>query len=277
MTAMRGNHLGLVFSCVRLACPEIPLQILRHQQSITAAEKQALLPSSLHVQKSVSVEMGGLLVLLSGVGDFRLSRSHFQQIAAILGLSSQEAKNRRINPDWLDPVTTTGLVRGMVSPFFAPTSDPPFAAVVLMPSPDWLGAQGAQVAISIALNESLLVPVHLVPSLVKAYAWRAYPHIPVITLPALASSPAKKSLATPTSRTTTRVAITVKEVNMSGWIYLGIAGGLYTGFVALRALLIRWNARLRQRKRSQHPFWRKLALVAGPVVVGILYESLRQD
>ncbi|HEU5377453.1 MAG TPA: hypothetical protein VFV38_18685 [Ktedonobacteraceae bacterium] len=182
--AMQGSHLGHLLALARLHTPLAPLSICHHGERVAARDKQRLLPPSVHVQKSVTLLLSQQLVLVSGIGDFRLERWHVRAIARLLSLSASEARTVLINPPWLSAEITSGLAEGMVSPFFPPdfAQALPFSAVMLLPPPVWL-TENDQVAISLSLRRSLLFPAGQLPNLVAAYGLRSYPHIPVIALP----------------------------------------------------------------------------------------------
>lgn len=181
-TGMHAEHLGHVLALARLCCPDMPLRMIRHRTSLTAAEKQALLPDSVLVQKSISLDLGGSQLLLTGPGDFHLARSQFRTLATIFRIPWTRAKNLSLNPHWLE-TGRIGLTRGMISPFFPPshTSLVPFAAVVLLEMPAF--PPETQVAISLSLDSSLLIPVTRLAEMIFQYAWRTYPHIPIFSLP----------------------------------------------------------------------------------------------
>jgi len=180
--AMSAEQRGLLFAMIRLCCPAIAIHEFHHARSLTAADKQALLPAPLMVQKSLSLALGDQLILVSGLGDFQIDRTFLRGLTRILGLPLRAAKQAQINPARLEPLRATGLAQGMVSPFFPPSHGAvlPFVAVVLLPAPVPLFAD-TQTAISLSLQSSVLVPSMLLDRLIYHYAWRVYPHIPVIS------------------------------------------------------------------------------------------------
>ncbi len=183
--AMSGSHLGSLLALARLQAPHFPVSILRHQESFSARDKQNFLPDGIYVQKSLTLVLGEHLLLLSGLGDFRLERAaHIRTLARLFLLRAQEARRHEINPPSLSSQFATGLAPGMVSPFFPPESIGrlPLSAVVIFPFPQDL-PRSAQVAISLSLSTSLLYPVASLSALIAAYGLRYYPHIPLLSFP----------------------------------------------------------------------------------------------
>ncbi|HEU5383141.1 MAG TPA: hypothetical protein VFV38_47685 [Ktedonobacteraceae bacterium] len=194
--ALQGGHLGHLLALARLHTPQAPLSIYYHRESVAACDKQRFLPPGIYVQKSLTLMLSQQIVLVSGIGDFRLQRWQMKSIARLLSLSATEARKILINPNWLPAELTSGLAEGMVSPFFAPDSAQtlPLAAVILLPLPLWL-EESDQVSISLSLRSSLLLPARQLPAFITAYGLRYYPHIPVLTLspPKVALPPATSS------------------------------------------------------------------------------------
>jgi hypothetical protein len=178
-----------------------PVEVLRHQATLSAAQTQSVLPPGVLVQKTVTVAFGDrnhTCVLWTGVGDFQISKEAVLLVAGQLGLSRRAARHATINPSWLDPVAAFGMQAGMVSPFLPPQScseaqSTPIAALVVQ---QWPGAWEADkaVAISLSLYESLLIPLRsLRPLLRTYYAW-GYPSLPCLFLPADACSEMDETL-----------------------------------------------------------------------------------
>ncbi|HEU5380740.1 MAG TPA: hypothetical protein VFV38_35400 [Ktedonobacteraceae bacterium] len=167
-----------------LACTHFsPLSICSHSESVTARDQQRLLPPDVSVQKSLSLLFSQQIVLVSGIGDFRLERRHVRAIARLLSLSAGEARNILIHPPWLSAEITSGVAGGMVSPFSPPdfVRTVLFAAVLLLPPSVWLGGEKL-VAISLSLRKSLLFPADPLPACVAAYGLRSSSPIPVMPL-----------------------------------------------------------------------------------------------
>ena len=80
---------------------------------------------------------------------------------------------------------------GMVSPFLHPERAVPLSALVLLPWRERWDAQEREVAISLSLWESLVLPVRCLRPLVRQYARRAYPQVRLIEL---GSEGARKSI-----------------------------------------------------------------------------------
>jgi hypothetical protein len=74
------------------------------------------------------------------------------------------------------------MLPGMVSPFVSPLQKTRVAAVVLLPWPRRWEEQGREVAVSLSLWESLLLPLRCLRDIVRGYAWRAYPSAQLIEL-----------------------------------------------------------------------------------------------
>jgi len=70
----------------------------------------------------------------------------------------------------------------MVSPFLHPSHHTGLGALVLLPWPEQSEAQVQEVAISLSLWESLVLPLRCLRQLIRGYAKRAYPGVHVIEL-----------------------------------------------------------------------------------------------
>lgn len=185
--AMQAAHLAALQAEIQRLTPSLQMEAIHHAASMTAREKQALLPHGVWVQKSVSVLIGPQLFLFSGTGDFRVERWQMRAVARRFALSAAQAHHHVLNPSWLPAEHTSGLAEGMVSPFFPPAFRPAFTAVVLLP-PAPEGRPADQVAISTSLASSVLFPAMHLPDLVCAYGLRYYPQVPVVSLPQPAHS-----------------------------------------------------------------------------------------
>ena len=105
-----------------------------------------------------------------------------REIGSALALPRKAIDHATINPATVDPVAAFGMADGMVSPFFPPQRPSKVDALVLLP---WLSQweeQETEVAISLSLWESLLLPVRCLRPLVCDYAVVAYPHPPILEL-----------------------------------------------------------------------------------------------
>ncbi len=71
---------------------------------------------------------------------------------------------------------------GMVSPFLHPERAAKLSALVLLPWRELWEAQEREVALSLSLWESLVLPVRCLRPLLRRYARRAYPQVRLIEL-----------------------------------------------------------------------------------------------
>ena len=157
-------------------------RLVRHRYSHSAMETQALLPPGVLVQKTVTLALGELLVLCTGVGTWRLSRQDLHAIAKAIGLPNRRSRHATINPADLQTVEEFGMLPGMVSPFLRPMRATRLAALVVLPWPRCWEEQGREVAISLSLWESLMLPLRCLRSLLRGYAEHAYPAVRLIDL-----------------------------------------------------------------------------------------------
>jgi len=157
-------------------------RLVRHRHSHSAMETQALLPPGVLVQKTVTLALGELLVLCTGVGTWRLSRKDLHEIAKTLGLPNRRSRHATINPATLQTVEAFGMLPGMVSPFMRPLRATRLAALVVLPWPRCWEEQGREVAISLSLWESLVLPLSCLRSLLRSYAEHEYPAVRLIDL-----------------------------------------------------------------------------------------------
>ena len=179
-----------------------PVEVLRHQATLSAAQTQSVLPPGVLVQKTVTVAFGDrnhTCVLWTGVGDFQISKEAVLLVAGQLGLSRRAARNATINPAWLDPVAAFGMEAGMVSPFLPPQScseaqSSPIAALVVQPWPQGAWEVSKRVAISLSLYESLLIHLRTLRPLLRTYYAWGHPSLPCLFLPADACSEMDETL-----------------------------------------------------------------------------------
>ena len=157
-------------------------RLVRHRHSHSALETQARLSPGVLVQKTVTLALGELLVLCTGVGTWRLSRQDLHTIVKALGLPNRRSRHATINPANLQTVEEFGMLPGMVSPFLRPLRATRLAALVVLPWPRCWEEQGREVAISLSLWESLVLPLRCLRSLLRGYAERAYPALRLIDL-----------------------------------------------------------------------------------------------
>lgn len=155
-------------------------RLVRHRHSHSAMETQALLSPGVQVQKTVT--LGELFVLCTGVGTWRLSRQHLHAISKALGLPHSKSRHAKINPESFQTVEECGMLPGMVSPFLRPMRTTRLAALVVLPWPRCWEAQRHEVAISLSLWESLVLPLACLRLLLNLYAKRAYPGVRLVDL-----------------------------------------------------------------------------------------------
>lgn len=156
--------------------------IIRHPASLKASTKQSLIGGclkgvTLHVNKTLTVRLGTQHLLLTGTGDFAVSRQLLQQITARFAFSKRIVKTCRINPTDFAPESELGLQVGMVSPFIAPAvSRQKLRGIALLATPQ-IDADDQMVAISLSPFESLVVRLCDFDALAYLYARRAYPDL----------------------------------------------------------------------------------------------------
>ena len=157
-------------------------RLIRHVSTRSAEETQAVLPPRVLVQKTVTLEMDGKLILCSGVGAQPVTRRHLQTLAAQLSLSRRATKRCTLNPATCDPVGEFEMLPGMVSPFLRPQRPTRLTAVALLPWPQHWEEQGYEVALSLSRWESVLLPLRCLKAVLYSYASHAYPDLPVVEL-----------------------------------------------------------------------------------------------
>jgi hypothetical protein len=157
-------------------------RLVRHGPSLRAAETQALLPPGVLVHKTISVVLADTLLLCTGAGTQNLKRWQLQAVAAAMAVPQQAAKRCYINAAACGSVELFGMQPGMVSPFLHPSSPAGLTALVLLPWPKRCKEQVQEVAFSLSLWESLLLPICCLRPLIRHYAARAYPEVPVLEL-----------------------------------------------------------------------------------------------
>jgi hypothetical protein len=163
-------------------------RIVWHPPTVSAAETQSYLPAQTLVLKTVTAAYGSAsqgqrtLVLFTGVGDYRLGRKQHRAGASLLGLRRDHVAWCSLNPAWCQPEEEYGLAAGMISPLLSPerASRSRLRAIFLLKPPPGEGNETTQVALSLSLYESLLVPSHQMVRLLEGYAQAAYPHLPLM-------------------------------------------------------------------------------------------------
>lgn len=179
----------LVAQLAACGITNLAARIVWHPPTVSAAHTQSALPAQTLVLKTVSVEYGAAehertLVLFTGIGDFRLERRHLRAGAQQRGLSRRQGKCSSLNPSWCRPEQEFGMVEGMISPLLSPecASRSRLQAIFLLRPPVMEYSEMIQVALSLSLYESLLVPFDLCTVFLEGYARTAYPHIPLLWL-----------------------------------------------------------------------------------------------
>ena len=197
-TTLSGASIQLLYECateslLRRSSPwqDVPCawdsrplhaRVLRHGPSLSAAETQALLPPGVLVQKTVSITLAETLLLCTGAGSQRVTRQQLRALSATLDLPSRALKRCSVNPESYNPVESFAMQPGMVSPFLHPTHQTALGAIVLLPWPKRWEAQEREMAISLSLWESLVLPLRCLRPLVRSYARRAYPDVRIVEL-----------------------------------------------------------------------------------------------
>ena len=157
-------------------------RLLRHGSSLTAAQTQGVLPPGVLVQKTVSITLADTLLLCTGAGPQRVNRQHLRAVSADLELPSRALKRCTVNPESYNPIETFAMQPGMVSPFLHPTHQTALDVLVLLPWPKRWEAQEREVAISLSLWESLVLPLRCLHPLIRSYARKAYPDVRIVEL-----------------------------------------------------------------------------------------------
>jgi hypothetical protein len=197
-TTLSGASIQLLYECAtdslrRLSLPGQDLdnswdsrplhaRLLRHGPSLSAAETQTLLPPGVLVQKTISITLADTLLLCTGVGPRRVTRQQLRTITAALGLPCRTVKQCSINASTSNPVETFAMQPGMISPFLHPGDYTALDALVLLPWSERWEADEREVAISLSLWESLVLPLRCLRLLIRSYARRAYPGVRIIEL-----------------------------------------------------------------------------------------------
>jgi hypothetical protein len=153
-----------------------------HVATLRARGKQALLPVGAQVQKTVSLLVGGRLVLVSWIGDRLLGRTERFALAAKLGLSRSAARQATLNPPGCVAEQEFGLLRGMVSPFLPAGFGTCLHAVAQLSWPQVWEDEGRSVAISLSPCESLLIPLRCYHRLLSKYVRQSVPGVPLVEL-----------------------------------------------------------------------------------------------
>jgi hypothetical protein len=174
VATLKGTSLRLLYDLASPYVKDLPERTYWHAPTHSATETQAVLPPRVLVQKTVSVEMAGRLLLWTCVGEQAHTLDQRRLVAKALGLPRRAAKQCSTNPTTCRPEEEFGMLPGMVSPFLPPFHPSRLTAVVHNPWPaDW-EEQGKAVGVSLSLFESLILPLHCFGTILRQYAARAY-------------------------------------------------------------------------------------------------------
>ena len=171
---LSGASLRLLYGIAAQYVDDLPERLCWHAPTLSAAETQAVLPPQVLVQKTVSVEMDGHLLLWTGIGEQEQTVDQRRVVADALGLPRRAAKRCSTNPITCRPEQEFSMLPGMVSPFLPPLRPTRLVAVVQTP---WSAARedlGYAVGVSLSLFESLILPLRCFRAILRQYAARAY-------------------------------------------------------------------------------------------------------
>jgi hypothetical protein len=162
----------------------VPNVIWRHAPSLRASQKQAVLDARwgyqrVLVNKTLTIRLGAMHLLCTGVGDFTLHRSLLSAVATALHLPKRIVKDCHINPSDYSPEYELGLLTGMVSPFISPgmSAHRLQAVIFLTATAGGWEPREHMMAVSLSPCESLLLPLTQFQALTQMYARRAYPKL----------------------------------------------------------------------------------------------------
>jgi hypothetical protein len=171
---LSSASLRLLYDVSSRYVDDLPERICWHEATQSAAETQAVLPPRVLVQKTVSVDMAGRLLLWTGIGEQEHTLDQRRVVASALGLPRRAARRCSTNPATCSPEKEFAMSPGMVSPFLPPFHLNRLVAVVQVPWPaDW-DDQGKAVGVSLSLFESLILPLSCFRAILHQYARRAY-------------------------------------------------------------------------------------------------------
>jgi len=153
-------------------------RVLTHSPSFSAASKQQILPSTVHVQKTISMQIGDEYTLCTGVGDWSVDRNLKKFIVKHMALSSSAMHSIIINPPTIDPIKHLGVWPGMVSPFLDTTLPANLRTlIILQPSTEVLEQD---FGVSISLYESLILPVRYFTAIVSNFVGTMQPTLQAV-------------------------------------------------------------------------------------------------
>src|SRR2546421_9439979 len=157
--SMTPSHRAFLHQVVSRHVPTCYQRLLIHEPTLAAAETQTVLPPGVIVQKTITLQLGPLLLQVTSIGDFSLGRRSIRAIASALGLSRREASHHSINPPHCDPEKEYGPHAGVGSPFLPPKYPTRPAGMIQIPWPSWRGREQGAGAIAPSLCERLMVPL----------------------------------------------------------------------------------------------------------------------
>ena len=183
-TTLPGASIQLLYACAKDTFCSRPLhtRLLRHAPLHSTAEMQALLPAGVLVHKTISFTLADTIALCTGVGTQCLTRRHLCMIAAALVQHEPNVKQWTITPAPGSSVKKLAMHPGLVSPFLYPSRHAGLAALALLPWSDRWEGHEPEVAISLSLWESLVLPLRCLYPLIRIYAKQAYPAVQIIDL-----------------------------------------------------------------------------------------------
>ncbi|MCH5584015.1 hypothetical protein MK805_03430 [Shimazuella sp. AN120528] len=163
----------------------IPSTTFFHQPTRSAAETQAVLPKGCLVQKTITCKLAdkttNKLVLWTGVADFRIHRSLHREASQLLNL--KRIRSHTFNPKEIEPLQFYGVPEGTVNPFLSYSSPATrnLDAIFFLPWPsEW--NEKYKVAISLSLQESLIISLSHLKHLLWEYQQRIFPDLHVFEL-----------------------------------------------------------------------------------------------
>jgi hypothetical protein len=166
-----GASLVLIYQIASQLVDDLSLHICIHRVTYSAQEAQIVLPQWVLVQKTVTVALRGKLLLWTSIGDRMQTIQQRRVVATTLSVRRQAAKHTTINPPSISSEEEFGMAAGMVSPFLPPLRRTRPSAVV---QEVWPRDQEQNVATSLSLYESLILPVYKLCLLLNSYIECAY-------------------------------------------------------------------------------------------------------
>lgn len=172
---LSSTSLRLLYDICSQYVADLPERIYWHAPTLSASETQAVLPPQVLVQKTVTVDMAGQLLLWTAIGDYEHTLDQRRIVARALGLSRRSARQCSTNPATCRPEEEFAMLPGMVSPFLSPLRPTRLTSVVQVSWPIAWEEQGKAVGVSLSLFESLILPLSCFRAVILQYAAWAYP------------------------------------------------------------------------------------------------------